>query len=91
MRHYPSGNLNVERTIFNKRLSRARVTIECALAILSNKCRVSMKFIGILTKHTKLIIKVESLLHNIGREVSGYDDQDFTGFLRLIWRIEALL
>nr|CAI5866057.1 unnamed protein product [Callosobruchus analis] len=45
MRSYPSGNLNVEKTIFNKRLSRSRVTIECAFAILSNKWRVSMKSI----------------------------------------------
>nr|CAI5856078.1 unnamed protein product [Callosobruchus analis] len=79
MRPYPSGNLNVEKTIFNKRLSRGRVTIECAFAILSNKWRVFKKSIETYTKHTKLIMKVPSLLHNIVREVNGYDDQDFTG------------
>nr|CAI5841526.1 unnamed protein product [Callosobruchus analis] len=45
MRPYPPGNLNVEKTIFNKRLSRATVTIEYTFAILSNKWRVSMKSI----------------------------------------------
>nr|CAI5823237.1 unnamed protein product [Callosobruchus analis] len=40
MRPYPSGNLKVEKTIFNKRLSRAKVTTECAFAILSNMWRV---------------------------------------------------
>nr|CAI5853908.1 unnamed protein product [Callosobruchus analis] len=79
MRSYPSGNLNVEKTIFNKRLSRARVTIECAFAILPNKLPVSMKSIETYTKHTKLIKKEASLLHNIVSEVNGYDDQDFTG------------
>nr|CAI5824886.1 unnamed protein product [Callosobruchus analis] len=49
MRPYPSGNSNVEKTIFNKRLSRATVTIEGALAILSNKWRVFMKSIEITT------------------------------------------
>nr|CAI5820698.1 unnamed protein product [Callosobruchus analis] len=58
MRHYQSGNLSVEKTIFNKRLSRARVTIECSFAILSNKWHVYMKSIETYTKHTKLIIKV---------------------------------
>nr|CAI5841031.1 unnamed protein product [Callosobruchus analis] len=53
MRPYPSGNLNVEKTIFNKRLSRAGVIIiECAFAILLNKWRVYMKSIETCTKHT---------------------------------------
>nr|CAI5860180.1 unnamed protein product [Callosobruchus analis] len=76
MRPYPSGNLNVAKTIFNKRLSRTRVAVECAFAILSNKWRVSMQSIEIYTKNRKLVIKVVSLLHNIVRDV---DDQDVTG------------
>nr|CAI5870435.1 unnamed protein product [Callosobruchus analis] len=42
-----------------ERLSRARVTIECAFAILSNRWRVSTKSIETYTKHAKLIIKVQ--------------------------------
>nr|CAI5861210.1 unnamed protein product [Callosobruchus analis] len=80
MRPYPSGNLNVEKTIFNKRLSRARVTIECAFAILTNKWRVSMKSIAAFTKHTKLIIKVATDMTI--KILQG---------VRLIWRIETLL
>nr|CAI5848225.1 unnamed protein product [Callosobruchus analis] len=63
MGSYSSGNLNVKRIILNKSLSRARVTIDCAFAILSNKWRVSMKAIETFTKHTKLIIKEASLPH----------------------------
>nr|CAI5824742.1 unnamed protein product [Callosobruchus analis] len=78
---YPSGNLNVGKTIFNKILSRARVTIVCAFAILSSKWRVSMKSLEIYTKHAKLILKAAILLHtrSIVREVDGNDDQDSTG------------
>nr|CAI5848268.1 unnamed protein product [Callosobruchus analis] len=79
MRPYPSGNLNVEKTIFNKILLRVRVTIECAFAILSNNWSVSMKPIQTYTKHANFVIKVASLLHNIVREVDGNYDHDFTG------------
>nr|CAI5865462.1 unnamed protein product [Callosobruchus analis] len=54
MRPYPSSNLTVEKTIITKRLSRARVTIECAFAILSNKWSVSMKSIETYTKTYKV-------------------------------------
>nr|CAI5837535.1 unnamed protein product [Callosobruchus analis] len=49
----------------------ARVTIECAFAILSNKWRVSMKSIETFTKHTKLIIKVASLSDTEPRSSAG--------------------
>nr|CAI5859614.1 unnamed protein product [Callosobruchus analis] len=55
MRFYPSGNLNIEKTIVNKRLSRARVTIECTFGIFSNKWRGFMKSIETKTKHAKLV------------------------------------
>nr|CAI5825757.1 unnamed protein product [Callosobruchus analis] len=91
MHPYPSGNLNVEKTILNKRLSRARVTIECAFAILSNKWRVSMKSKETYTKHTKLIIKIASLLHNIVSVVNEYDDQDFTECTTNLVSISAVI
>ncbi|XP_063365980.1 uncharacterized protein LOC134654469 [Cydia amplana] len=74
MRPYPSTNLNTEKRIFNKRLSRARVTIENAFGILSNKWRTN-------TKHAKLIIKVACLLHNIVRSRDGNSDRDFNEYM----------
>nr|CAI5819163.1 unnamed protein product [Callosobruchus analis] len=90
MRPYPYGNFIVEKTMVNKGLSRARVTIAYAFAILSNKWRVSMKSIETYTKHTKLIIKVASLRHNIVSEVNGYDVK-ILQCVRLTCRIETLL
>lgn len=81
MRPYPSSNSNREKTIFNKRLSRARVTIECAFGILSNKWRIFMKCIETNTKHAKLIIKVACLLHNIVRSRDGNSDKDFREYM----------
>ncbi|XP_074034666.1 uncharacterized protein [Leptinotarsa decemlineata] len=77
MRPFPSSNLDDSRRIFNERLSRARVTIECAYGIMTNKWRVFLKAIETDTKHAKLIIKVGCLLHNIVREKDGNTDPDF--------------
>lgn len=77
MRPYPSGNLDSEKENFNKRLSRARVTIKCAFGILTNKWRIFMKAIETNTTHAKLIIKVACLLHNIVRQKDGNNDKDF--------------
>lgn len=81
MRPYPSGGLNAEKRIFNKRLSRARVTIECAFGILTNKFRIFMKSIEANKKHAILIIKASCLLHNIIRERDGDRDPDFQQFI----------
>lgn len=80
MRPYPSGSLNAEKRIFNKRLSRARVTIECAFGILTNKFRIFTRSIEANKKHATLIIKVSCLLHNIIRERDGDRDEDFQFF-----------
>lgn len=84
MRPYPSGNLNREKKIFNRRLSRARVTIECAFGILSNKWRIFMKSIETNTKHAKLIIKTACVLHNIIREKEGNSDKDFIEYINSV-------
>lgn len=81
MRPFPSSNLDDSRRIFNKRLSRARVTIECAYGIMTNKWRVFLKAIETDTTHAKLIIKVGCLLHNIVREKDGNNDPDFRRYM----------
>lgn len=81
MRPFPSTNLDDSRRIFNKRLSRARVTIECAYGIMTNKWRIFLKAIETDTKHAKLIIKVGCLLHNIVREKDGNNDPDFRRYM----------
>lgn len=81
MRPYPSGNLTIDKKKFNKRLLRARVTIECTFGILSNKWRIFMKSIETNIKHAKLIIKVACVLHNIVRERDGNHDKDFREFM----------
>lgn len=82
MRPFPSSNLDHSKRIFNKRLSRARVTIECAYGIMTNKWRIFLKAIETDTKHAKLIIKVGCLLHNIVRERDGNSDPDFRRHMR---------
>lgn len=82
MRPFPSSNLDDSRTIFNKRLSRARVTIEGAYGIMTNKWRIFLKAIETDTKYAKLIIKVGCLLHNIVREKNGNSDPDFRRYMR---------
>lgn len=80
LRPYASSNLNREKTIFNKRLSRGRVTIEW-FGILSNKWRIFMKSIGTSTKHARLIIKLACLLHSIVRSSDGNSDKNFQKYI----------
>lgn len=65
MRPYPQKNLDHNKEVFNKRLSRARKYVECAFGILCAKWRILNKSIETNVKHARLIIKTACLLHNI--------------------------
>lgn len=71
MRPYTGRSIDDEKTTFNKRLTRARNCADCALAILVNKWGFLLKPMETNLKHSRLIIKVACLLHNIVRERDG--------------------
>ncbi|CAG5044663.1 unnamed protein product [Parnassius apollo] len=65
MRPYPRRNLGEQETIYNERLSNARVVIECAFGIITQKWRILTKCIETTTENAETIVKCICLLHNI--------------------------
>lgn len=53
-----------EKTYYNYRLSRARMTIECAFGIVSSKFRILLKSIETTVENADHIVKAICLLHN---------------------------
>ena len=64
MRPYPGSNLSRPRNIFNYRLSRARMTVECAFGILAARWRVFHTKICMLPCHVDTIVMAACVLHN---------------------------
>ena len=65
MRPYPQRNLSPQEDLFNKRLTNARQTVECAFGILTSKWRLLLKAIEVNPDRADNIIKCVCLLHNI--------------------------
>lgn len=53
-----------EKAYYNYRLSRARMTIECAFGIMSSKFRILLKAIETTAKNADHIVKAICMLHN---------------------------
>ena len=72
---YPGLNLLPSQIMFNRRLSRARVVVECAFGKLCQKWQIFYKPIQCTPKMTQLITKCVCVLHNliINLEGSGQD------------------
>lgn len=65
LRPYPRrSNLNINRKIFNYRLSRARRTVECAFGILTSRWRIFRRPIATSISNAISIIKATVCLHN---------------------------
>ncbi|XP_060846013.1 uncharacterized protein LOC132925656 [Rhopalosiphum padi] len=71
LRPYPGRGLNNTRRIFNYRLSRARLTVECAFGILANKWNVLHTTILVEPDFCDHIIKAYCVLHNFVRKRDG--------------------
>ncbi len=76
LRPFPSRQLNVERRIFNYRLSRARRVVECAFGILSNKWRVLLVGMLVDPDFAVDITKATCVLHNFVRRRDGVNFED---------------
>lgn len=71
----PFGGRNVtpEAEYFDKRLSRARKTVECGFGIIFSKWRILSKAIETTESTTEKIIKTICLLHNIIIDQEGFE------------------
>lgn len=73
LKPYGKQELNEEKEYFNKRLSRARRTVECAFGILRSKWQILDKPILTSAEHADKIIKTICLLHNIIIDKEGME------------------
>nr|CAH7734521.1 unnamed protein product [Callosobruchus chinensis] len=72
MKPYSGKTLNPSQENFNKRLSRARKTVECAFGILFAKWRIISSVIETGETTADIIIKAICILHNIIIEKESY-------------------
>lgn len=70
---YRGTNLPIEKECYNKRLSRARKTIECAFGILFAKWRLLSKCIETDVDAIENIVKCMCVLHNVIINKEGID------------------
>lgn len=73
MKPFGGKNLSIDQECFNKRLSRARKTVECAFGILSAKWRLLTKCIETDISAVDSIIKCICVLHNTILTREGFE------------------
>lgn len=83
MRPFPAKNLTPEEEIFNKNLSCARKTIECAFGIL----RAKWRFLGTALEipdvgKASILVQTACVLHNLIRDRDGSSDYDYLTYMR---------
>lgn len=76
MRPYPRRNLTLSEKVFNYRLSRARMRVECTFGILTNKWRILHRALDVNPKTCDVIIKACCILHNYVRKHDGLRSRD---------------
>ncbi|KAJ8001207.1 hypothetical protein DPEC_G00191940 [Dallia pectoralis] len=68
MRPFPGTNIPREKRIFNYRLSRARMTVECAFGMLSTEWRMYRRVIATTPSTAEWCVKATCVLHNFLRK-----------------------
>ncbi|KAJ4939774.1 hypothetical protein JOQ06_029210, partial [Pogonophryne albipinna] len=64
LRPFPGRQLTRERRMFNYRLSRARLVLECTFGILSSQWRMLRRVITTSPEVVELCVKAACVLHN---------------------------
>ncbi|KAJ4924492.1 hypothetical protein JOQ06_003448 [Pogonophryne albipinna] len=64
LRPYPGKNLTHQKSIFNYRLSRARMVVENAFGILASRWRIFHRRINLLPKNVDTLVVAGCILHN---------------------------
>ena len=76
MRACAGYNLSEKQSIFNYRLCRARIYVEGAFGILSNKWRILHTALNVSKEFSKDIVKACVLLHNLVQSKDGYRSEE---------------
>uniref|UniRef100_A0A672HXZ0 DDE Tnp4 domain-containing protein n=1 Tax=Salarias fasciatus TaxID=181472 RepID=A0A672HXZ0_SALFA len=64
MRPYPGDTLTHKRRVFNYRLSRARMVVECAFGILASRWRILHRRINLHPEKVDSVVVAACILHN---------------------------
>lgn len=82
MRPFPRRQLvpGGEKDVFNYRLARARMVVECSYGSITSKFHVLSVPIETQVKNTVVIVKAITLLHNIIRERDGINEDEEKSF-----------
>lgn len=65
MKPYPGKNLPTDKKVFNQRLSRGRVVVECAFGHMSQRWRIFHTAIQLTPETTELVVKASCILNNV--------------------------
>lgn len=64
MRPFPGDRIPRRKSIYNYRLSRARMVVECAFGILATRWRVLLTPINMTTENVDSVVLATCILHN---------------------------
>uniref|UniRef100_A0A8C5AZ13 DDE Tnp4 domain-containing protein n=1 Tax=Gadus morhua TaxID=8049 RepID=A0A8C5AZ13_GADMO len=64
LRPFPGQHHTLEKRVFNYRLSRARLVVECAFGILASRLRMYRRVIGTSPEVAEVCVRATCVLHN---------------------------
>jgi len=69
---YPNRNLSIQQRIYNYRLTRAHLMVECAFCILANKWRIFHRPLDVTPQFCDSIVQACCILHNFVHLNNGF-------------------